>query len=128
MMPCRLQETLFAVKIVINTKLGSGLDSMTQHKATRKNPAQSFGDIFESFGTALKQIFDDPELKSKTRDFKKAATQSAQTLAGRFKDEEVKSKFRDVGKAAEEFGKSVADSFKSQDKKNEDNNNRNSAV
>jgi hypothetical protein len=128
MTPCRLQETLFAVKIVINTKLGPDLDSMTQHKATRKNPVQSFGDIFESVGTALRQIFDDPELKSKTRDFKKAATQSAQTLAGRFKDEEVKARFHDVGKAAEEFGKSVADSFKSQDKKNEDNNNRNSAV
>ena len=82
-----------------------------QHKNT---PVDKFGDILESFGSALSGIFDDPELKAKAKDFSKSAADSAKTLAGRFKDEEVKAKFRDVGKAAEEFGKSVADTFKSE--------------
>ena len=74
--------------------------------------AQSFGEIFEAFGQALGQIFNDPELKVKAREFGQAASQSAGALAGRFKDEEVKAKFRAVGTAAEEFGKNVADSVK----------------
>ena len=87
-------------------------------KKSKKNPAENFGDMFESFGAALGQIFNDPELKAKAKDFGHSAAESAKTFAGRFKDDDVKAKFRDVGKAAEDFGKSVADSFKSEkDKK-----------
>ena len=62
-----------------------------------KNAAESFGDIFESFGAAAKE--------------------SARTLGSRFKDEEVKARFREVGKAAQDFGRRVADVVK-EDKKN----------
>jgi hypothetical protein len=31
-------------------------------KTGKKTPAQNFGDMFESFGAALGQIFNDPEL------------------------------------------------------------------
>jgi hypothetical protein len=82
-------------------------------KKGKKTPVENFGDMFESFGAALGQIFNDPELKAKAKDFGHSAAESARTFAGRFKDEEVKAKFRDVGKAAEDFGRSVADSFKS---------------
>ena len=79
-----------------------------------KSPGKSFVDIFDKFGSALSEIFDDPELKEHARMFGKSAAHSASTFAKRFKDEDVKNSFRDVGKAAEEFGKSVADYFKSE--------------
>ncbi len=81
-------------------------------QSNRKKPGESFGDMFEAFGVALGQIFNDPELKAKARDFGQSAARSAQTFAGRFKDEDVKAKFREAGKAAEDFGRSVAESFK----------------
>jgi ribosomal-protein-alanine N-acetyltransferase len=79
-----------------------------------KSPGKSFIDIFDKFGSALSEIFDDPELKEQARMFGKSAARSASTFASRFKDEEVKNSFRDVGNAAEEFGRSVADYFKSE--------------
>jgi hypothetical protein len=78
----------------------------------KKQTADSFVEIFRAFGQAIGEVFDDPQLKSKAKEFADTATDSAKTLANRFKDEDVKAKFRDVGKAAEEFGKSVADHFK----------------
>jgi hypothetical protein len=102
-------------------KIKQRLKEGTMSKSTgqkEKTPAENFGDMFESFGSAIGQIFNDPELKTKARDFGHSAAESAKTFAGRFQDEDVKSKFRDVGKAAEEFGRSIADSFKNdKDKK-----------
>jgi hypothetical protein len=75
--------------------------------------------MFEAFGGAMSQIFNDPKLKEKARELGKAAKESAETLGERFKDDEVQSKFKDVGKAAQAFGKNVADLFtedKSKDK------------
>jgi len=82
--------------------------------STNKGPGKSFVDIFDRFGSALSEIFNDPELKTQAREFGKSAARSANAFASRFKDEDVKSKWRDVGKAAQDFGKSVADQFKSE--------------
>jgi hypothetical protein len=79
-----------------------------------QSPGKSFVDIFDKFGSALSEIFNDPELKEQARMFGKNAARSASTFASRFKDEDVKSSFRDVGKAAEEFGRSVAEYFKTE--------------
>ena len=68
--------------------------------------------MFKAFGQAVGEVFNDPELKEKVKEFTESASSSAKTLANRLKDEEVKEKFRDVGKAAEEFGKSLSDCFK----------------
>jgi hypothetical protein len=78
-----------------------------EEKTNRKPPVDSFAEMFKSFGLAVGQIFDDPDLKKKAREFAESAADSAKTMAHRFTDEDVKAKFRDVGKAAEEFGKSV---------------------
>jgi uncharacterized protein len=78
----------------------------------RKQTADSFADIFQVFGQAIGEVFDDPLLKNKAKEFADTAADSARTLADRFKDEEVKAKFRDVGRAAEEFGQNLADYFK----------------
>jgi len=81
-------------------------------EAGKRGTADSFAEMFRSFGQAVGEVFNDPELKNKAKQFADSAAESAKTLAGRFKDEDVKAKFRDVGKAAEDFGKNVADKFR----------------
>ncbi len=78
----------------------------------RKKAADSFAEMFETFGKAMSEIFNDPKLKEKAKDLGRSAAESAQTFGGRFRDEEVKKKFREAGEAAQQFGKSVADYFK----------------
>ncbi len=90
---------------------------MTQEENPKKTAAESFGEIFKAFGDAISEIFDDPELKEKAKDFVDSAAGSAKTIGNRFKDEEVRDKFRGVGKAAQDFGEAVADCFTT--KKNE---------
>ncbi|MCL2150463.1 MAG: hypothetical protein FWH51_06040 [Dehalococcoidia bacterium] len=79
---------------------------------TDKGPGKNFIDIFDKFGSALSEIFNDPELKAKAREFGKSAGRSADALASRFRDEEVKARWREVGQAAQDFGKSIAEQFK----------------
>lgn len=85
-----------------------------EEKPGGKTATESFGEMFKAFGDAVSQIFDDPELKEKAKEFAESAAASARTFGSRFKDEDVKAGFRDVGKAAQDFGKSVADSFKTE--------------
>jgi hypothetical protein len=68
--------------------------------------------MMRAFGDAVSEIFDDPNLKQKAKEFTESASESAKTFGGRFKDEEVRAKFREVGRAAQNFGRSVADYFK----------------
>ena len=79
---------------------------------SNKSPGKNFVDIFDKFGSAMSEIFNDPELKEQARQFGKSAARSANAFASRFKDEDVKNSFKDVGKAAEEFGRNVSDYFK----------------
>ena len=81
-------------------------------KTSKKTAAENLGEMFRIFGDAVSEIFDDPKLKEKAKEFADSAAESAKIFGSRFKDEEVKDKFRDVGKAAQDFGKSVADCFK----------------
>ena len=85
---------------------------MSQEEDTTKHATDNFSKMFEAFGDAISQIFKDPELKEKAKEFGKNAAESAEAFGSRFKDEDVREKFRDVGKAAQDFGKSVADYFK----------------
>lgn len=79
-----------------------------------RSAGESLGQMFTAFGQAISEIFNDPELKAKAKEFADAATESAATLGHRFEDEEVKEKFRQAGAAAEDFGKAVSDRFKSE--------------
>ena len=92
-----------------------------EEKSYEKTTAENFSEMFRAFGDAMSEIFEDPKLKEKAKEFADSAVVSAKIFGGRFKDEEVRAKFRDVGKAAQEFGKSVADCFKS-DKDEQDTN------
>ncbi len=84
-----------------------------------KSPVESFGEMVKEFGKTISEIFNDPELKKKSKEFAKSAENSAKAFGRRFKDEGVKDKFNDFKKAARGFGKSMADSFKS-DEENEE--------
>lgn len=85
---------------------------MTPEETSKKKAPEAFAEMFRTFGNAISEIFNDPQLKEKARDFGKSAADSAETFGKRFKDEDVKAKFKDVGRAAQEFGKSIADYFK----------------
>ncbi|MHB1254175.1 MAG: hypothetical protein ACYCZ1_08400 [Candidatus Humimicrobiaceae bacterium] len=89
-----------------------------ENPSDKKSAAENFGDMLKEFGSAVAEIFNDPELKNKAREFGESAKESAKTFASRFKDDEVKGKFKDVGNAAHNFGESVSDYFK-QDKRKE---------
>lgn len=85
----------------------------------KKNPSETFSDMMKNFGSAMAEIFNDPKLKEKAKEFGESASDSARTFAGRFKDEEVKDKFKDLGKAARTFGESVSDYFMDEKEKTE---------
>jgi len=78
----------------------------------KKQAGEAFAEMFRAFGDAVSEIFDDPELKEKAKEFGRSAVKSAETFGSRFKDDDVKARFREVGKAAEEFGKVVANHFR----------------
>lgn len=91
---------------------------MAEEKKTNKTQGtvESFVEIFRVFGQAVGEVFDDPQLRNKAREFADSAANSARTLVDRFKDEDVQARFKEVGKAAEEFGKNVAEIFKNEKK------------
>ncbi|MDD2252332.1 MAG: hypothetical protein WCS74_03095 [Dehalococcoidales bacterium] len=76
---------------------------MTQESDPKKL-SESFSRIFTSFGEALSEIFNDPELKARAKEFGSSAAASASTFASRFKDKEVREKFAQAAFAAKEFG------------------------
>ena len=83
-----------------------------EDKSDKKQTVDNFAEIFRDFGQNISEVFKDPKLKEKAKEFTESTSTSAKKLVSRFKDEDIKTKFRDVGKAAQVFGRSVADSFK----------------
>lgn len=89
-------------------------------KSKDKSPVESFSEMVKEFGETMSKIFNDPELKKKSKEFAKSAEDSAKTFAKRFKDEGVKEKFGDFKEAARGFGKSVSDYFRSDEEDTEE--------
>ena len=85
---------------------------MSQEETGKKKPVEQFGEMIKSFGDAISQIFNDPELKEKAKTFEESIVESAKILASNVKDDETKAKFREVGKEAEKLGKSIQDYFR----------------
>ncbi|OGO31857.1 MAG: hypothetical protein A2Z29_04515 [Chloroflexi bacterium RBG_16_56_11] len=82
-------------------------------KYNRKKAADDLGKVMKTFGETVGQIFNDPELREKAKEFSQSIVNSAaKVIDSRIKDNEVKAKFRDVGKAAQTLGKSITDNFK----------------
>jgi len=83
-----------------------------EEKAKEKIIAETFSEMIRTFGDAISEVFDDPKLKEKAKEFVESAAESAQIFRSRFKDEEVKARFREAGRAAQDFGKGITDYFK----------------
>lgn len=79
-----------------------------EQKTAEQGPGESLKQVFVTFGDALSEVFNDPELKAKAKELGTAASASATLLGNRFKDDEVRDRFRKAADAAEQFGKSVA--------------------
>lgn len=83
-------------------------------KFDRKAAAEKLGKVFKTFGDAVGDIFDDPEVREKAKEFSSTIVDSAaKVVNSHIKDDELRSKFQDVGKAAQSLGKSVATHFTS---------------
>ncbi|MBM3700034.1 MAG: hypothetical protein FJW68_03820 [Actinobacteria bacterium] len=88
-------------------------------KNPQNSPADNFAEMMKDFGGAIAEIFNDPGLKERAKEFGQSAADSAKTFASRFKDEDVKKKFKDLGITAKKFGDSVASYFKDDANKTE---------
>jgi tRNA(Ser,Leu) C12 N-acetylase TAN1 len=57
-----------------------------EQNAGKKTSTENFADMFRAFGQAVSEIFNDPELKEKAKEFAESAAESAKTFRSRFKD------------------------------------------
>ena len=51
-----------------------------EQNADKKTSAENFADMFKSFGQVMSEIFNDPKLKQKAKEFAKSAAESAKTF------------------------------------------------
>jgi [ribosomal protein S5]-alanine N-acetyltransferase len=87
-----------------------------KEKANAKKDAETLGKIIRSFGETISEIFEDPELRKKAREFSQSVMDSAaKVVEGKLKREETKKKFRDAGKAAQSLGKTLVEHFEPED-------------
>jgi len=101
---------------------------MTKNNKGKKSASEAFTEMIKEFGSAVAEIFNDPDLKEKAKEFGESAAASAKAFTARFKDEEVRSKFNDLGKAAKNFGESMADYFKDDKEKEEQEDSKQQAT
>ena len=57
-----------------------------EEKEGTKGTADSFGEMFRAFGEAISEIFNDPQLKEKAKEFGDSAANAAKTFGNRFQD------------------------------------------
>ena len=75
----------------------------------RKAAAEKLGKVAKTFGDAVSDIFDDPEVREKAKEFSEIVIDSAaKVVNSHIKDDEIRAKFRDAGKAAQSLGKALA--------------------
>jgi [ribosomal protein S5]-alanine N-acetyltransferase len=84
-------------------------------KTERDEEVTTFSRLLKSFGESVAEIWDDPEVRKKAREFSESLVDSAAKIASsKIKNEDVRKKFTDVGKAAQTLGQSVLDEFDSE--------------
>jgi hypothetical protein len=77
-----------------------------------KNAAEIVSGLLKDFGNTVNEIFADPELMEKTKDYAQALVDAAAKTAGdKVKDEEMRSRLRNVGKAARVLGEKLEKHF-----------------
>ena len=86
----------------------------------REEAAEKLGQVVKSFGEAVAEVFNDPELRKKAKEFSQSIVEAAaKVVDSRVEDAAVKAKFRDVGKAAQSLGKTITENFKATEDKTE---------
>ena len=81
-------------------------------KSDRERAVETLGEMLRKFGTTIGEIFDDPAVKEKGKEFAASVVDAAaNVIQGKVKEAEARAKFRSVGKAAETLGSSVKKHF-----------------
>ena len=85
----------------------------TKSKYNRKEAAEKFGQVMKTFGEAVGEILNDPELREKAKEFSQSVIEAtAKVIDSHIEDAALKDKFRDVGKAAQTLGKTIDENIK----------------
>ena len=81
-------------------------------KYDAKADAERLGKVVKSFGEAISEIFEDPEVRKKAKDFSQSVVDAAaRVVESKIRHEEAKKKFRDAGRAVQSLGKTLVEHF-----------------
>ena len=81
-------------------------------KYDAKKDAERLGRMVRSFGEAISEIFEDPEVRKKAKDFSQSVIDAAaRVVETKVRHEDAKKKFRDAGRAAQSLGKTLVEHF-----------------
>ena len=84
----------------------------TTANADVKKDAENLGKMIRSFGNTIAEIFDDPEIRQKAKDFSQSVIDSAaRVVESKIRSQQNKAKFRDAGRAAQSLGKTLVEHF-----------------
>lgn len=77
-----------------------------------KEVVESLGKMIKTFGDAMSEIFEDPDLRKKAKEFSQSVMDSAaKVVEGKLKSAQAKKKFRDAGRAARSLGETLVEHF-----------------
>ena len=69
--------------------------------------------MLRTFTDTVSEIFDDPEVRRKAKEFAQSTADAAvKVVATKIKDDEVRAKFKKVGEAAQDLGSDLEKHFK----------------
>ena len=95
-----------------NIAFERGRDVLRKKKDNKKVAAERFGEILRTFGDAMGEILEDPEVQKKAKELAQIAVDAAaKVVQNKIQDAELRKKFRNVGKAARTLGESLEDNF-----------------
>lgn len=81
-------------------------------KVDAKKDAENLGKMIRSFGNTIAEIFEDPEIREKAKEFSQSVIDSAaKVVESKLRSQQSKAKFRDAGKAAQSLGKTLVEHF-----------------
>jgi len=88
---------------------------VVKEKYDGKKAVESLGKMIKAFGDAMSEVFEDPDLRKKAKEFSQSVMDSAaRVVEGKLKDDETKKKFRDAGRAAQSLGKTLVEHFETE--------------
>jgi len=88
------------------------MPAKAKEKYDAKKDAENLGQVVRSFGEAISEIFEDPEVRKKAKDFSQSVVDAAaRVVESKIRHEEAKKKFREAGRAAQSLGKTLVEHF-----------------